>query len=142
MADDPQPSILDEEKRKNFTLEDYELYAEKAASQRNFEDKRSRDRFKYLSYLALKHYFKVKARQDKMDKLPPSYSIPKPESGTDNTSLSEAEVEDLVEAADSEKMSLGVALCFSSGLRIAELLWLQPSWLDMAGQKEQTMSQK
>ena len=136
LADDPQPSILDKEKRENFSLEDYLLYAEKAASQRNFEGgKRSRDRFKYLTYLSLKHYFRIKARQDKLEELPPSSTIEKPESGTDNTSLSEAEVEDLIEAADSLKMSLGVSLCFSAGLRIQELLWLQPSWIDTAGDK-------
>ena len=135
LADEPQPSILDEEKQENFSLEDYLLYAEKAASQRNFEGKRSRDRFKYLTYLSLKHYFRVKARQDKMEELPPSSAIDKPESATDNTSLSEAEVEDLVEAADSPKMSLAVSLCFSAGLRLQELLWLKPSWVDMAGEK-------
>jgi site-specific recombinase XerD len=136
LAKDPQPSILDKEKRENFTLEDYLLYAEKAASQRNFEGgQRSRDRFKYLTYLSVKHYFRVKARQDKLEELPPSSAIEKPESGTDNTRLSEAEVEDLVEAADTEKISLGIAFCFSAGLRIGELLWLQPTWLDMAGEK-------
>ena len=136
LADDPQPSILDEEKQENFSLEDYLLYAEKAASQRNFEGgQRSRDRFKYLTYLSLKHYFRIKARQDKLKELPPSSAIDKPESATDNTSLSEAEVEDLVEAADSLKMSLGVAMCFSAGLRIGELLWLSPSWIDTAGKK-------
>jgi site-specific recombinase XerD len=136
LADDPQPSILDKEKRKNFTLKDYLLYAEKAASQRNFEGgQRSRDRFKYLTYLSLKHYFRIKARQDKLEELPPSSTIEKPESGTDNIRLSEEEVEDLVDAADSLKMSLGVAICFSAGLRIGELLWLSPSWVDVAGEK-------
>jgi site-specific recombinase XerD len=134
LADDPQPSILDEEKRENFSLEDYLLYAEKAASQRNFEGRRSRDRFKYLTHLSLKHYFRVKARQDKLEELPPSSTVPNPESGTDNTRLSEAEVEALVDAADSLKMSLGASLCFSAGLRIGELLWLSPSWIDVAGE--------
>jgi integrase len=135
LADDPQPSILDKEKQENFSLKDYLLYAEKAASQRNFGSDRSRDRFKYLTYLSLKHYFRVKARQDKLDELPSSSDIPNPDSGTEHSKLTEAEVEDLIDAADSKKMSLGVAICFSAGLRIGELLWLSPFWVDMAGDK-------
>jgi site-specific recombinase XerD len=138
LEENPEPDILEEEVASNFDLSNFLRYAEAKAKQRfgdSREDKRSRDNFVYRTFLSLRKYLEVKGENEKKAELPDSSLIPKPKSKNKTRKLSEAERNSLLQASDDTKVSLSVKVLASGGLRLYELLWLQPTWIDFSDDK-------
>ena len=104
-------------------------------SDRVGDQKVTRKRCKYFSYLALKKYLKALGRSDLVPEKPQGLS--NPDSQRQTFKLSKKKVERIRGATNNEMDEMAVILMFYSGLRSYELLNITPEWIDFeAGQDE------
>jgi integrase len=141
LAPETSPSVLETEE---FSLEDFDLWA-KEKSEEQFgshpEDENKRLRMQKFCYFALKKYLKSQQRKDLLALLPDSENIAYPESGTQKLTISEEQVEKMLEQIKkkdqfSTQDAYCITLMFYGGMRAKPVLNSTFSWFEFQETKQ------
>ncbi|MFB6213679.1 MAG: tyrosine-type recombinase/integrase [Candidatus Nanohaloarchaea archaeon] len=129
LDENPEPEDV---KIEDFHLDRLQEWTRAKARKRfgeSGEKLNSRNRFAYMTYLALKKYLKM-ADPSLLPYLPDSEQFEKPYSQPKTIYYSETQIQDLMMASENRKVFLSIALMYYAGLRSYELLHLTPEWLE------------
>lgn len=141
LASEPSPSVLE---TGEFSLEDFDLWA-KEKSEEQFgshpENENKRLRMQKFCYFALKKYLKSQQRKDLLALLPDSGNIAYPESGTQKLTISEEQVEKMLNQIQKKHQfdtqdAYCIVLMFYGGMRAKSVLNSAFSWLEFQQSKQ------
>lgn len=124
-ADDPEPSKTEID---SFDLSKVKYWGKKQANRKDVD----KDRFTYITYVAVKNYLEALGEIERLNELPASRQIPKPQSKSAETYYSENQIQKVIDQIpqQDQQLRLTVVHMFYAGMRTYEILNMKPTWYE------------
>jgi integrase len=86
----------------------------------------------YFVFVALKNYLSAINKREWLKYLPDTREIAKPSSPLKKAQITDAQYKKILDAVDDEQTALFIRVLHDTGMRLTEILMLQPSWIDFS----------